>query len=123
MGDWWMSNQTMNRALEFAGYDVRHIWGAGTHNGSQAACRVSRRDALALEGLAGGYPGWYAWQSGNQSDSAAGRRLAGLRLKAARSLLGCQILTGQIQCGSASSARRLRLEPTAGFIKLARGVG
>jgi len=36
MGDWWMSNQTMNRALEFAGYDVRHTWGAGTHNGSQA---------------------------------------------------------------------------------------
>ncbi len=36
MGDWWMSNQTMNRGLEFAGYDVRHIWGAGTHNGSQA---------------------------------------------------------------------------------------
>jgi gluconolactonase len=37
MGDWWMSNQTMNRALEFAGYDVRHIWGAGSHNGNQAA--------------------------------------------------------------------------------------
>jgi gluconolactonase len=37
MGDWWMSNQTMNRALEFAGYDVRHTWGAGTHNGNQAA--------------------------------------------------------------------------------------
>jgi len=37
MGDWWMSNQTMNRALEFAGYDVRHIWGAGSHDGSQAA--------------------------------------------------------------------------------------
>jgi gluconolactonase len=36
MGDWWMSNQTMNRALEFAGYDVRHIWGAGTHNGNHA---------------------------------------------------------------------------------------
>jgi enterochelin esterase-like enzyme len=36
MGDWWMSNQTMQRALEFAGYDVRHVWGAGTHNGSQA---------------------------------------------------------------------------------------
>jgi gluconolactonase len=35
MGDWWMSNQTMNRALEFAGYDVRHVWGAGTHNGNQ----------------------------------------------------------------------------------------
>jgi hypothetical protein len=37
MGDWWMSNLTMNRALEFAGYDVRHVWGAGTHNGNQAA--------------------------------------------------------------------------------------
>jgi gluconolactonase len=37
MGDWWMSNLTMNRALEFAGYDVRHVWGAGTHNGSQAS--------------------------------------------------------------------------------------
>ena len=36
MGDWFMSNVTMNRALEFAGYDVRHIWGAGTHNGNQA---------------------------------------------------------------------------------------
>jgi gluconolactonase len=36
MGDWWMSNQTMKRALEFAGYDVRHVWGAGSHNGSQA---------------------------------------------------------------------------------------
>jgi len=37
MGDWWMSNLTMNRALEFAGYDVRHVWGAGTHNGTHAA--------------------------------------------------------------------------------------
>jgi gluconolactonase len=37
MGDWWMSNLTMNRALGYAGYDVRHIWGAGTHNGNQAA--------------------------------------------------------------------------------------
>lgn len=37
MGDWWMSNQTMQRALTFAGYDMRHIWGAGTHNGNQAA--------------------------------------------------------------------------------------
>ena len=36
MGDWWMSNQTMERALTFAGYDVKHEWGAGTHNGNQA---------------------------------------------------------------------------------------
>jgi len=27
IGDWWMSNQTMERALEFAGYDVEHVWG------------------------------------------------------------------------------------------------
>jgi sugar lactone lactonase YvrE/enterochelin esterase-like enzyme len=37
MGDWWMSNETMERALEYAGYDVQHVWGQGGHNGSQAA--------------------------------------------------------------------------------------
>jgi gluconolactonase len=37
MGDWWMSNQTLNRALVFAGYDVRHVWGLGTHDPNHAA--------------------------------------------------------------------------------------
>jgi enterochelin esterase-like enzyme len=37
IGDWWMSNRTMERALSFAGYDVNHVWGTGSHNGSQAA--------------------------------------------------------------------------------------
>jgi gluconolactonase len=32
VGDWWMSNQTMERALEFAGYSVQYVWGEGTHN-------------------------------------------------------------------------------------------
>ncbi len=32
-GDWWMANQTMERALTFAGYDVMHVWGEGAHNG------------------------------------------------------------------------------------------
>jgi sugar lactone lactonase YvrE len=32
-GDWWMANQTMERALTFAGYDVKHEWGEGGHNG------------------------------------------------------------------------------------------
>jgi gluconolactonase len=32
-GDWWMANQTMERALEFAGYEVRHVYGEGSHNG------------------------------------------------------------------------------------------
>jgi sugar lactone lactonase YvrE/enterochelin esterase-like enzyme len=34
-GDWWMANQTMERALTFAGYEVRHAWGEGSHNGAQ----------------------------------------------------------------------------------------
>ena len=32
-GDWWMANQTIERALIFAGYQVEHIWGEGAHNG------------------------------------------------------------------------------------------
>jgi len=34
-GDWWMANQTMERALIFSGYSVNHIWGEGQHNGKQ----------------------------------------------------------------------------------------
>ncbi|MHA4741570.1 SMP-30/gluconolactonase/LRE family protein [Dyadobacter sp. MSC1_007] len=34
-GDWWMANQTMLRALTFAGYEVEHKWGEGGHNGKQ----------------------------------------------------------------------------------------
>ena len=33
-GDWWMANQTMERALTFAGYEVQHVWGGGGHNGN-----------------------------------------------------------------------------------------
>lgn len=32
-GDWWIANQDMLSALRFAGYDVRHHWGPGGHNG------------------------------------------------------------------------------------------
>lgn len=32
-GDWWMANQTMERAMVFAGYEVNHVWGEGAHNG------------------------------------------------------------------------------------------
>ena len=35
-GDWWMANQTMERALTFAGYEVNHDWGDGGHNGKHA---------------------------------------------------------------------------------------
>ena len=36
-GDWWMANQTLERALTFAGYDVKHVWGEGAHNGRHGA--------------------------------------------------------------------------------------
>jgi gluconolactonase len=35
-GDWWMANQTMERALSFAGYEVAHAWGDGAHTGKHA---------------------------------------------------------------------------------------
>ncbi|NCY01329.1 MAG: hypothetical protein EBX36_00030 [Planctomycetia bacterium] len=35
-GDWWTANQAMQRSLEFAGYEVRHAWGDGGHNGKHA---------------------------------------------------------------------------------------
>jgi gluconolactonase len=31
-GDWWMANQAMERSLQFAGYEVQHVWGEGAHN-------------------------------------------------------------------------------------------
>ena len=36
VGDWWIGNVALNRALEFAGYDVRHVWGTGPHSGNHA---------------------------------------------------------------------------------------
>jgi sugar lactone lactonase YvrE/enterochelin esterase-like enzyme len=31
-GNWWVANQDMLSALEFAGYDVTHVWGDGGHD-------------------------------------------------------------------------------------------
>jgi len=36
-GDWWMANQTLERALVFSGYEVAHSWGEGGHNGKEIA--------------------------------------------------------------------------------------
>src|SRR5689334_20217735 len=33
-GDWWKANETMERSLVFAGYEVSHVWGEGAHNGN-----------------------------------------------------------------------------------------
>ncbi len=35
-GDWWMANQTMERALVFSGYEVNHSWGEEGHNPKHA---------------------------------------------------------------------------------------
>ena len=35
-GSWWIANQDMQAALEYAGYDVRHEWGDGEHNSRHA---------------------------------------------------------------------------------------
>ncbi len=35
-GDWWMANQTMERALKFSGYEVDHAWGDGGHDARHA---------------------------------------------------------------------------------------
>lgn len=35
-GSWWIANQDMNAALEYAGYDVTHVWGEGEHNSRHA---------------------------------------------------------------------------------------
>ena len=34
-GNWFLANQEMLSALQFAGYDVKHEWGDGAHNGKQ----------------------------------------------------------------------------------------
>jgi gluconolactonase len=34
-GDWWKANETMERALTFSGYELRHVWGEGGHNSTQ----------------------------------------------------------------------------------------
>src|SRR3989454_4282369 len=35
-GNWFLANQEMLSALQFAGYDVTHVWGDGGHNGKHA---------------------------------------------------------------------------------------
>ncbi len=34
-GDWWKANETLERALTFAGYESKHVWGEDGHNGNQ----------------------------------------------------------------------------------------
>ncbi|HEX6427918.1 MAG TPA: SMP-30/gluconolactonase/LRE family protein [Niastella sp.] len=34
-GDWWKANEMMERSFIFAGYEVNHVWGEGSHNHKQ----------------------------------------------------------------------------------------
>jgi sugar lactone lactonase YvrE len=34
-GDWWKANETIERALTFSGYEVKHVWGEDGHSGRQ----------------------------------------------------------------------------------------
>jgi len=51
-GDWWMANETMERSLSFAGYEVEHVWGDGGHNGKQGTALFPQ----AMRWLWKGYP-------------------------------------------------------------------
>ena len=52
-GDWWMANQTMERSLAWAGYEVTHTWGEGGHNQKHA----SQIFPDVMRWLWKGYPG------------------------------------------------------------------
>jgi gluconolactonase len=43
-GNWWVANQDMLSALEFAGYEVNHVWGDGGHDSKHGSAILA--DAL-----------------------------------------------------------------------------
>lgn len=51
-GSWWHANQSMLSALQYAGYDVKHVWGEGGHNGKHGAAIMPD----ALRWIWRGYP-------------------------------------------------------------------
>ncbi len=51
-GSWWNANPTMLSALQFSGDDVKHVWGAGRHNGKHGAAIIPE----ALQWLWRDYP-------------------------------------------------------------------
>ena len=79
-GGWWIANQDMQSALEFAGYEVRHEWGDGEHNSTARDRALSRRAALAVARLARADQG----QPGRQVDARTSSRAGPRRRLAAR---------------------------------------
>jgi sugar lactone lactonase YvrE/predicted alpha/beta superfamily hydrolase len=62
-GDWWMANNTIERALTFAGYEVNHVWGEGAHNGRHGA-------ALFPDAMRWLWKGWPAPVKAGKSKNA-----------------------------------------------------
>ena len=61
-GNWFLANQEMLSALEFAGYEVNHVWGDGGHNGRHAGAIFPE----ALRWLWKGYPARVAKGAGSK---------------------------------------------------------
>ncbi len=78
-GSWFVANQDMQSALEYAGYDVRYEWGDGEHNSRHATEIFPAGADLAVARLAGAAQG------------QPGREVASGRLSGAR----CQVRTGR----------------------------
>lgn len=66
-GDWWMANQTLERALTFNGYEVKHVWGEGSHNGRHGTALFA--DAMRFL--------WQGWPKPVQNTPPKNAMLAG----------------------------------------------
>lgn len=63
-GNWFLANQEMASALEYAGYDVTHVWGTETHNSRHGGAILPE----ALRWLWRGYPQPIAKPKGGGGD-------------------------------------------------------
>ena len=61
-GNWWIANQDMLSALEYAGYEVGHEWGDGGHSGQHGGAILPK----VLRWLWHGYPNPIAKPSNHQ---------------------------------------------------------
>lgn len=61
---WWIANQDMLAALQYSGYEVRHVWGDGGHNSKHGAAILPD----ALRWLWKGYPAAPQAGAGSKQD-------------------------------------------------------
>ena len=92
-GDWWMANQTMERALVFAGYEVNHVWGDGGHPGKQGTAIFPN----AVRWL------WHDWPQPVTNSVTKNATLATLLIPGEG--WGISALGGDLYCGLAANAK------------------